>query len=184
MKKSLLFFILLLQLHTGLAQKKKDLSIFKNSKNWKTEVITFPIEWAPKLTLKGFEELLFTPEWPNPKSDEFWSMVIGWQVNSTSPLSLKVIKHNFKSYFDGLMKPNHWATTFPDPKVHLKSQNNAVNFIGEMTFFDGFHTGKVITVYIQGTQKFDQERKTSLIVFRLSPKGFKHRIWKRLNEAE
>ena len=53
-----------------------------------------------------------------------------------------------------------------------------------MTFFDGFHTGKVITVFIKGEQFFCEKYKKSMIIFRLSPQKKQHQIWRKLEEIE
>ncbi|WP_299110146.1 hypothetical protein [uncultured Tenacibaculum sp.] len=182
MKKVFLTFILIFPLFLGFSQEKEDISIFKNTKNWKQEIIKFPVKWAPKLKLKGFEELLFTPHWSDSKHNEFWSLIMGWKIETSAPLKLKEIESGFKSYFDGLMIPNHWATKFPAPKVNLKKGDNG--FIGTMVLFDGFHTGKLININIQGEQQFSKQHKKSIVTFRLSPKDFHHEVWKNLNEIQ
>lgn len=183
MKKTIVQLLLLFPFFTVLSQEKETISIFNKTKNWKTEIINFPIDWAPNLKLTGFEELLFMPNWSNSINDEFWSLVIGWNVNATIPLSLKEIEHNFKSYFDGLMKPNHWATNFPEPEVQFK-KNIEEKFVGEMKFFDGFYTGKIITVHVLGEQLFCKKSEKTIVVFRLSPKEYHHKIWENLNEIK
>ncbi|WP_408041429.1 hypothetical protein [Tenacibaculum amylolyticum] len=182
MKRFLLILFLFLQTLFVLSQEKEKLIIFKNSKDWQKEIIKFPIDWAPKLKFTGFEELLFTPNWSNPKNNEFWSLIIGWKVDTAHPLFLKDVTTNFKAYFDGLMKPNHWATDFPEPQVMFHKKNDG--FTGAMTFFDGFHTGKVITVNIKGEQYFDKSLKKSILIFRLSPKDYKNPIWNQLNDIK
>ncbi|QOD59866.1 hypothetical protein H9I45_10950 [Polaribacter haliotis] len=168
-----------------LSQETEEFSILKNTKNWKKEIIKFPIDWAPDLKVSGFEELRFSPNWADAKSDEFWSLVIAWKIDATAIITIKEAEHNLKSYFDGLMKPNHWAKEFPNPKVKFKKDKNSPNnFTGEMTFFDGFHTGKVITVHIKGEQFFCKKQQKNVTVFRLSPKNSKHKIWKTLQEIE
>ncbi|TMM29819.1 hypothetical protein FDT66_08065 [Polaribacter aestuariivivens] len=168
-----------------LSQETEEFSILKNTKNWKKEIIKFPIDWAPDLNVTGFEELRFSPNWADAKNDEFWSLVIAWKIDATSILTTKEAEHNLKSYFDGLMKPNHWSKEFPNPKVTFKKdKNSSTNFTGEMTFFDGFHTGKVITVHIKGEQFFCNKQQKNVIVFRLSPKNTEHKIWKTLEEIE
>lgn len=182
MKKTILILILTFPFFLSLSQEKEELSIFKNSKNWKREIIKFPIDWAPKLNISGFEELLFTPKWSDSKNDDFWSLIIGWKIDATSSLTIKDIEYNLKGYFDGLMKPNHWATKFPEPEVHLKRGKNG--FSGKMTFFDGFHTGKTTTVNIQGSQQLFKNLKKSIISFRLPPKDYQHKIWKELKKIK
>ncbi|KGL62588.1 hypothetical protein [Polaribacter sp. Hel1_85] len=176
----MLFFFKLISV---LGQEKEDLSILKNTKNWKKEIIKFPIDWAPNLKLKGFEELLFSPKWSDKKSDQFWSLVISWSIEAKENLSKKQLEYNLKSYFDGLMKPNHWAKDFPDPEVSfIKNYDHTFN--GKMTFFDGFYSGKIITVNIQVEQTFCENNNKTIIIFRLSPKEKRHKIWKTLNELE
>lgn len=183
--KNILLILCCLNISVVLSQIKQEISILNNTKNWKKEIIKFPIDWAPNLKVTGFEELLFSPKWADPKDDEFWSLIIAWKIDATTLLTLKEIENNFKSYFDGLMKPNHWAKDFPNPKVKFtKSKNSKTNFTGEMTFFDGFHTGKVMTVLIKGEQSFCVKHQKNSIVFRVSPQHKKHHIWKTLEEFE
>ena len=182
MKQILAIVFMLLLTLTAFTQEDKELSIFENSKNWKREVIKFPVNWAPKLDINGFEELLFTPKWSDSKSNEFWSLVIGWKIETSKTLDLKKIEANFKAYFDGLMIPNHWAKKFPKPVVNFKKAENG--FVGKMTFFDGFHTGKVISVHIKGQQHFSQKDNNSIITFRISPRNFSDDIWNSLNEVQ
>ena len=179
MKKFTIIFILFFQLLNSYSQEKGKFVIFENSENWKREVIKFPIDWVPKLNLTGFEELLFSPNWKDSKSSDFWSLVMGWKVKATSQLTLKEIEYNLNSYFDGLMKPNHWAKKFPEPKIYLR--NNKNGFYGTMTVFDGFHSGKLLILNILGEQIFDKKQKKSIITFRLSPKKYQHKIWETLN---
>ena len=134
MKKVVVILLIFFHSSSIFSQTKEELEIFENSKNWKQEIIKFPIDWAPKLTITGFEELLFSPYWKDSNNDDFWSLLIGWKVNTASELSLKTIKPNIHSYFDGLMKPNHWAQKFPEPIIHLRK--NTHGFYGTMTFFD------------------------------------------------
>ena len=124
MMKIIVFIILLLfQLFSTLSQEKKELSIFENIKNWEKEIIEFPIDWAPSLKVSGFEELLFMPSWKNPKSEQFWSLIIGWNMKTRTELTLNEIEYQFKSYFDGLMKPNNWAKEFPKPEVTFRDSS-------------------------------------------------------------
>ena len=169
------------------SQEKQKISILKNTQNWRKEIIKFPIEWAPNLKVTGFEELHFSPKWAEQKSDQFWSLVIAWEIDAVNLFSLNETEKNLKSYFDGLMKPNHWSKDFPNPKVKLSnktSENSKTNFTGEMTFFDGFYTGKVITVHIKGEQFFCEKQNKAILIFRLSPKKYNHSIWKTLDEFE
>lgn len=183
MKNKILVSILFFYSIFAFGQVKDSLAIFKNSKKWGKEIIKFPIDWAPDLKITGFEELLFAPNWSDKKDDNFWSLVIGWNIETKKPLPLKKIENNFKGYFDGLMKPNHWAKEFPNPEVNF-IKNSDTNFSGKMKLFDGFHTGKVIDINIEGEQIFCKKHDKTIIIFRLSYKTTEHKIWKTLKEIE
>lgn len=155
--------------------------------DWRKEIIKFPIEWAPNVKLEGFEELRFSPFWSNPESDQFWSLVMAWEVDSSVELTVEEVEDNFEAYFDGLMKPNHWATTFPRPAVIFISnpeKDDTHSLIGKMKFFDGFHTGKVITQNIKVEQHFQVALNKTILIFRISPKNFDHKIWNELSNID
>lgn len=179
--KQRLLLIFLLFAAIGLAQEQ-DLKILKADAIWGKEIIKFPVEWAPGMTLDGFEELRFSPEWNKPDSPQFWSLVLAWKVKASQQLTLTEIKHNLKHYFDGLMKPNHWATEFPGPEVTLAFSETEENklLVGKMRLFDGFHTGKTIVINMSALQTYCDDTGKTIVIFRFSPKDYEHRIWEEL----
>ena len=181
-------FILILCLFSSftclVAQNKQQFAIVQADSTWSKEIILFPIDWAPDLTLDGFEELRFSPNWDKPENSEFWTLALSWKVNTPNTLSLKEIQFNLAHYFDGLMKPNHWATEFAEPKVTLQLtevENEITHYIGQIDFFDGFHTGKPISTYFNATQRFCKASKSTIIVFLISSQEKTHPIWEELN---
>lgn len=169
---------------TVIAQNKTQTSIVKADSTWRTEIIPFPIDWLPKLTIKGFEELRFAPNWDKVENDQFWTLAMAWQVETKKEIPLEDLQFNLHHYFDDLMHPNHWAQEFPDPTlvlIDLETTENGMNFKGKLTFFDGFHTGKVISINILGCQKLCEASGKTVILFRMSPKDYKATIWDELN---
>ncbi|WP_299099911.1 hypothetical protein [uncultured Winogradskyella sp.] len=184
LSKSVIVILLLSLSFVAHSQDSIQKSIVKADSTWSAEIIPFPIEWLPELTFIGFEELRFAPNWNKLEHQEFWTLAMAWQVEATSVISLETITFNFNHYFTELMHPNHWAQEFPDPKLVLNDldiSKSGHQFKGQMTFFDGFHTGKIITVNILGNQVFSEETNTSAILFKLSPKEFDEPIWDELN---
>lgn len=179
-KLTLVFLLLSLSFtSTSIAQNKDHVSLVKADSTWSTEIIPFPVDWLPDLTFAGFEELRFAPNWKNSEHQEFWTLAMAWQIETTAEMPLKAIHFNFNHYFTELMKPNHWAQEFPDPIIVFEDSDSST-FKGEMTFFDGFHTGKVISVNILGNQAYCETSGKSIIVFRISPKDFNDSIWEEL----
>ncbi|CAM1369069.1 hypothetical protein [Tenacibaculum xiamenense] len=184
MKYLLFVLFLIINPLITLSQEDENLSILSTN-NWGKEIIKFPIDWAPKVELTGFEELRFSPFWSDPNNDQFWSLIMAWKINTNSRLTLIEIEKNFEGYFEGLMIPNHWKTTFPRPNaLFLLRENSSEKIIGKMRLFDGFHTGKMIDLNITVNQYFLQEDGKSILVFRISPKNFKHPIWELLRSIK
>lgn len=181
--KSIAITTILLCSTLASGQQDGDLEIVKADLSWRKEIILFPIDWAPEMTLDGFEELYFSPGWGQPESPQFWSYIMAWKVNTNKPLTLEQISWNLERYFDGLMKPNHWSTDFPEPKVELDISNEVIgheDFIGKMEFFDGFHTGKPLVTNILIDQWFCEVLQRATVILRFSPQSKDHQIWKEL----
>ncbi|MEL7148020.1 MAG: hypothetical protein AAFO69_16720, partial [Bacteroidota bacterium] len=91
MKSIILLLAFLLSGSIILAQEPVKSSLLTTTESWGEETITFPIDWAPAMTLTGFEELRFAPFLSNPDHDQFWSLVIAWKVSATKELSVEVL---------------------------------------------------------------------------------------------
>lgn len=172
-------------LYTNLAQEK-EFAILNADTTWGKEIIHFPIDWVPELKLTGFEELRFAPKWGTPEHDNFWSLAMAWQVKAAVPLELSEIIKNVEFYFDGLMKPNHWATQFAAPNLLLlpnKEAQNKIAFYGKLKVFDGFYTGKIISLNIKGESVYNPQLGVQTIVLRYSPKSYDHSIWQALQNV-
>jgi hypothetical protein len=185
MKKPMAIVFLFCMCFVGLGQEEPKQAILEADDSWGKEVIPFPVDWAPDVKLKGFEELRFHPQWKKVNDSGFWSLVMAWQIDVAQPLTVREIEGNFEGYFKGLMKPNHWAETFPDPMLVFVKETgpNTNRFVGKMGFFDGFHTGKVMTINIQGEQLFCEHSHKATVVFRISPQSFENTIWKALHKV-
>ncbi len=178
-----LLYITLLISTAALCQDLQDLSILAADASYGKEIIKLPVDWAPNMNIEGFEELRFSPGWNELESPQFWSYVLAWNIKRPSPLSTSEIEQNLEQYFDGLMKPNHWATAFPEPVVVLfpsEDKNTKQQFKGRMKYFDGFYTGKMMTTYILAEQTFCATTQRAIVVFRISPKTIDHEVWKEL----
>lgn len=164
-------------------QEQHFASFIDGDPSWSSEFIPFPITWAPEMTIAGYEELRFSPDWSDQKSTGFWSLCMGWNITSNHLLEETEIIHNLTAYYKGLMKPNHWATEFPDPVITLHAvaiTEEVRTYRGGLHVFDGFHTGKMITLYIKATQVYHKADSKTFIIITFSPQPFDHKIWQEL----
>lgn len=176
---TLLIFIQITLIH---AQESSFDRLMLTDSTWRKEIIPFPIDWAPKLTLDGYEELSFTPNWSDANHDEFWTLIMAWYIETETEIPLYELQFNLNHYFYALMIPNHWAQEFPDPILEFEKISSKENLHtqGKLKVFDGFHTGEVINLNISMEQQFCEDKKNAIIIFRISPKSRDHNIWKTL----
>lgn len=162
-------------------------TIVKADTTWGREIIQFPIEWAPKMDVVGFEELRFAPDWSNPESNEFWSLVMAWKLHRLQPMQQETLEANIIAYFDGLMKPNHWAEEFASPAIQLFKVGGTAtqsSYSGSLKLFDGFYTGIVLTLNTRIETTFYEEDEISIVIIRLSPQEESNVIWRDLTNIK
>lgn len=70
---------------------------------WRTEVIPFPLDFAPALAHRGVEELRFPPGFMDPASPARWSYVFAWRLDDAAALTPDALAGELTVYFDGLV---------------------------------------------------------------------------------
>jgi len=183
--KSLLGFVLFfVNSMFLLAQEDDDKVILIADSTWGREVVDFPVDWAPEFDLKGYEELRFTPGWPDKSSDSFWSLAMAWRVGAAEKFDTTTVRKYLIAYFDGLMTPNNWATEFPKPKVEFGAINSHLPSTGILSMFDGFFTGKVIQLNFTVQQEYCDQEQELIVVYRFSPQPLDHSVSELLETAK
>jgi hypothetical protein len=186
MKNSILLLLLFCTL-SAVGQKSQELSILKSDSLWGKEIIQFPIDWAPGMTLKGFEDIRFAPQWDKQKSTEFWSLALAWKVESKKALTASEIINNMEAYFNGLMAPRDTTVVIPRANFLMLEKNSKTSqttWTGKMKTYDDFHTKEMITLNLSVIQYFCKNTKTAQVIFRFSLHPFEHPIWESLNAIE
>ena len=70
--------------------------------NWRKEMLTFPLEFAPGLKYDGVEQVRFAPQWKDFADERGFSYVFMWDVNN-APIGVPNLERDLRAYFDGLM---------------------------------------------------------------------------------
>src|SRR5438067_9373082 len=71
---------------------------------WRTEVIPFPLDFAPAIAHRGVEELQFPPGFFDPNSPARWSYTFVWRLDDAAPLAPDALAGELTAYFEGLQK--------------------------------------------------------------------------------
>jgi len=186
MKSSFIKIVLLI---SAIALGQQENSILTAPDNWRSEVIPFPLSFAPDIDFVGFEEIRFAPGWSDSSSEEFWTYSFVWYIEGASPLTERSLTEAMNLYYDGLMS----AVAKNQPEIEepitiaktlslfIKTDEG---FIGKMNVFDAFFTKNRIALNIKVNESFCDRTNKKVVLFDIAPKPFDDEIWKNFNNIK
>jgi len=187
--KALFTIILLttLNLH-GISQIKQNEFVLDTVKGWGTELMKFPLDFAPEIDFKGVEDIRFAPGWSKKGAEDFWTYKFVWMLESDPSINAVKLERVLSLYFNGLMNDvgkskrmdlNEIATT----KVSLHELwNNPVSFSGSADIWDVFFTQAAVHLNLKVIKRYCSQKQKYLLIFEFSPQPFKHQIWSAMDK--
>ena len=172
---------------TGFAQQEA--SVLTAPDGWRSEIIPFPLSFAPEIEFEGIEEIQFAPGWSDSESDEFWAYSFVWYIEKQSPMTAQVLTESFNYYYDGLMTAvaeNQKESDSPvqfDQTLCLFIKTNE-GFTGKMRVFDAFFKKDYIILNILVTESFCPQKNKQMVLFHISPKSFDNDVWQIFKAVE
>lgn len=70
---------------------------------WRTEVIKFPLDFAPSIAHRGVEEIRFPPGFFDPTAADYWSYAFIWRIEDAAKLDAAALGAELTAYFRGLI---------------------------------------------------------------------------------
>lgn len=70
---------------------------------WKSEVLPFPLDFAPSLAHRGVEELRFAPKFFDVGEPGYWSYAFTWRLEDAAALDATTLAAELTAYFKGLV---------------------------------------------------------------------------------
>ncbi|WP_339695955.1 hypothetical protein [uncultured Roseivirga sp.] len=153
---------------------------------WSKELFQFPISFARGINFQGVEVALFPKGWSNEQSPEFWSYAFVWEVNANQQVTKPVLEGSLQLYFDGLLGIETWKKSdesIQNTKVLLmeKETNKSTSrYTGHLDIFESRYTQKPMTLKVTIEQRYCEQIKKAVILFKFSPKDFDHNTWEKL----
>jgi pimeloyl-ACP methyl ester carboxylesterase len=164
---------------------------YKAPENWSSEVILFPIDFAPALAYKGFEDLRFAPGWGDEKSNERWAYTLLWWLDDNYTFDEKILQQNLESYFTGLTRRRAVADklnmqTFTNAKAQVKktgTDNNDIStYTATVNIFDAQVTKKPNVLYIKIHIKNCLDKSNTILLFEVSALPSDKPVWQQLDK--
>jgi len=178
------FFILLFFYHC----KKDNSSVnpLLTPKNWRSEIINFPLEFAPSLKYSGKEYVRFAPDWDVKDAENYFSYVFLWEIDQDPKLTSKKLEDEMELYFDGLIHMiNKTNPEFPEniskSKAFFEELNDG-SYLGKVLTYDVFTTKEEVHLNIMVNTTFCAPENKHLVLFNISPQAPKHPIWKKMKK--
>lgn len=160
--------------------------VLPSPKDWPTETINFPIEFAPHIPFIGTEELRFTPGWGDTQSDQLWSYCFLWWVRADSKLDAASLKKYLEEYYGGLVSRNIDRRHIPADKIvptvaHVvETKNSSKPFTATVDMLD-YLSQKPVQLLITVEVTTCDANKRKGFFFSVSPQPYNHPIWKEFN---
>lgn len=169
------------------AQEPNPLAYFESIPDkWRSEAISFPLEFAPSLEYQGNLELLFSPGMFDEKSEEFLSYGFVWAISGTDIPTTEQLARDLKTYYYGLQSnvSENTLTAKTRSQVWLSEQNSEklISYDGKVEWTEPFVTQLPQTLNLNVTFYINEELNQWFGFFRVSPQNASHPLWKALAE--
>lgn len=186
MRKTLFALIALLITVPAVWGETGDPFVFNAPKEWRSERIPFPLDFAPELDYQGFEELRFAPGMFNDKSDSYFSYVFFWWIDGKSKINAERLEADLVNYFKGLCSAvgKQRKLTLDLTKVRAKVAKQAdkpssttQHFTGVVDTFDPFTDGKPLTLNFEISERHCEQAGRLSVFFIASPQQPQGKLW-------
>lgn len=110
---------------------------------WRSEVLPFPLSFAPELDYQGVEELLFAPGMFKPEAPDFFSYAFLWIADGEKLPNEEKLKKDLDLYYYGLQKAVHKPSTQPVTVKLTPLENespDSVFYSGSIDWVEPFQT--------------------------------------------
>jgi hypothetical protein len=189
MPKILILILLLISLILSESTAQEHKSVLTAPENWQSEIIPFPLDFAPAIDFVGIEELRFAPSWSDSTNRNFWTYTFVWYIDENTPMTEDILTKSFNSYYDGLMKIeflNRVDTSMTNQVDHtlclfVKTEEG---FTGKMRMYDNFFLKDNMTLNIKVRESFCPKTNKQIVFCDISKQSFDHQVWKLFDDVK
>jgi hypothetical protein len=160
-------------------------------RGWDLERFSLPADFARGMTVKGIEDLRFTPGWADTSSEQHWSYAYLWWLDNPTEITASNLQQNIQEYYTGLVGRNIISRNIPENRqvkttVMIKKEKTVnkdiQTFTGSIRMLD-YMTLKPVVLNVLIHVKQCSEGHTPVFV-EVSPRSFKHPVWGEFDKIE
>jgi len=177
---------------TGLSflHGQEDSTILTTPEGWRTELISFPISFAPEIAYTGIEDIRFAPGWADKESEDFWSYAFVWYINEEPQLSPQYLSSALETYFVGIMSMIAGVErTSSDPFVQsiaavIEVPNATASYQGRVNIYDAFFLKGRTSLNVDIQYVYCKSKEKHIVLFHFSPQPRSHPVWDTLKKVD
>lgn len=156
--------------------------------DWKFERLDFPLEFAPDLDYRGFEELRFAPGMYDTASPNYLTYLYAMEIEGHYDFNEVKIKKFLSGYYRGLSytiaksKDMDVDTSLITVSVHRPgiSTGRNDNWVVTLKFIDSFTFGQEVTLNMEVVVLHAKNKEKTYIQNLISPQPKQSAVWKEL----
>ncbi len=136
---------------------------------WRSEVIPFPLDFAPELRHAGTEELRFAPGFFDPAAPGYWTYAFVWRLADRPAWDAATVATELTAYFRGLTNAVDEKREIADrDAIVAQAENRGDRLALAVHTYDAFKTKQPIDLV--GTATMTPCGAGALWTFTLEPK--------------
>ncbi|HTE49309.1 MAG TPA: hypothetical protein VK698_00440 [Kofleriaceae bacterium] len=151
---------------------------------FRSEMIPFPLEFAPGLDHRGVEELRFAPGFFDPAAPGYWSYAFVWRLEDAAALDAAGLARELEVYFQGLLGAvDREAVQASRTPIAVTARPAGVGLVITAHLIDAFKTKQPVT--LTGTAERRACPSGAVWIFALAPErsGVRDRLAALASEA-
>jgi hypothetical protein len=161
---------------------------FPRPEGWNTELFALPPAFAPGIDLKGVEDLRFAPGWEDAKSENYWSYIYLWWIQSGQQLNAARLQDYLKAYYEGLVGQNILRRKIPKDRIvptqvtikEVKAAEGDVgSYKGTISMLDYMTQRPIVLNCIIHVKNCEASGRRA-VFFEISPRAYGHPIWQQM----
>jgi hypothetical protein len=166
-------------------------TLFQQSpEGWKTEVLPFPLHFAPDLGFKGVEELRFPPGMSKPVTETYLSYAFIWWLEGQPKLDAKRLEEVLLKYYKGLYldeskkkdqkRVDGFSVTVRDEDALSVDGLSKTIYSAQVNWVDPFVTENDVRSTLRIEQWHCTEQGRTALLFLTSPRPAGSPAWQKL----
>jgi len=176
-----------------LSAQEPDSLYEKAPEQWRSEIIPFPLEFAPQIKLKGREELRFAPGMFTPDASDFFSYSFVWWLEDgpaiTAAMLQENLEHYFKGLYNGVSKAEKKDVSGFQVNVRATRERSWTPaaqqvFRGSVLWKEPFVTERDQTLSLMIAAWNCPEKGAVVVYFLVSPQEGNHEVWQTMKAME